>query len=73
MKNTTTSMENLIQQLEGESSQNLPMCELLSLDKQLKNIRGSLNVGWHKKVELQQSIEKENFKLEENRRQFRIR
>ena len=31
-------------QLESESSENLPMHELLGLDKQLKSIRGSLKV-----------------------------
>ena len=38
------SMENLIQQLEGESSKDLPMLEILDLDKQLRSIRSSLKV-----------------------------
>ena len=43
-ENVARSTENLIAQLEGKSSKNLPMCELLGLDKQLRNIRGSLKV-----------------------------
>ena len=38
-KNAVRSMENLIVQLEGESSEDLPMHELLGLDKQLRSIR----------------------------------
>ena len=33
--NTARNTENLIEQFEGECSENLPMCELLGLDKQL--------------------------------------
>ena len=44
MKNASRSTGNLIAQLEGESSEDLPMCELLGLDKQLRSIRGSLKV-----------------------------
>ena len=32
------STKNLIEQLEGESSEDLPMCKLLVLDKQLRSI-----------------------------------
>ena len=54
MENTRRSIENLIAQLEGDSSEDLPMHELLGLDKQLRSIRGSLKVevakrfGWKK-------------------------
>ena len=44
MKNAARSMEDFIAQLEGESSKDLPMHELLGLDKQLRSIRGSLKV-----------------------------
>ena len=43
----------------------LPMCELLGLGKQLRSIRGSLKVEVAKKVQLEESIEKEKRKLEE--------
>ena len=64
-ENASRSMENLNQQLEGESSNYLPMCELLGLDKQLRSIRGSLKVEVAKKVQLEQHIEWEKRKLEE--------
>ena len=38
-ENVAKGTENLIAQLEGESSEDLPMCELLGLDKQLRSIR----------------------------------
>ena len=38
------STENLILQLEGDSPEDLPKCELLSLDKQLRTIRDLLKV-----------------------------
>ena len=44
-----------------------PLCELLSLDKQLRTIRGSLKVEVAKKVELEEQITKERRKLEEFR------
>ena len=44
-----------------------PLCELLGLDKQLRSIRGSLNVEVAKKVELEEHITKERQKLEEFR------
>ena len=43
-ENASRSTENLIQQIEGESSENLPVCELIGLDKQLQSIRGSQRV-----------------------------
>ena len=49
MENTARSRENLITQLEGESSEDLPMHEILGLDKQLRSIRGSLKVETEKK------------------------
>ena len=44
-----------------------PLRELLGLDKQLRTIRGSLNVEVAKKVELEEHISKERGKLEEFR------
>ena len=40
MENVARSTGNLIEQLEGESSDDLPMRELLGLDKQLGSITG---------------------------------
>ena len=62
MENASRSMENLNQRLEGED---LPMQELLGLDKQLRSIRGSLKVEVAKKVQLEESIKTEKRKLEE--------
>ena len=64
-KNAARSMENLIEQLNDESSKNLSMCELLGLDKQLRSVWGSLKVETAKKVELKQCIELEKGKLKE--------
>ena len=44
-----------------------PLRELLGLDKQLRNIRGSLEVEVVKKVQLEEHIAKENRKFEEFR------
>ena len=44
------STENIISQLQGESSKDLLMGELLGLDKQLRSIRGLLKVEVSKKV-----------------------
>ena len=38
METVARSIENLIAQLEGESSEDLPKCELLGLNKQLSSI-----------------------------------
>ena len=62
VENASRNMENLNQQLEGED---LPMRELLGLDKQLRNIRGSLKVEVAKKVHLEERINKEKCKLKE--------
>ena len=64
-ENISRSMENLIQQLKGESCENVPMQELLGLDKQLRSIWGSLRVEVAKKIPLKERIEKEKPKLEE--------
>ena len=56
-------MENLNQQLEGDSSEDLSMREILGLDKQLST--GSLKMEVVKKVQLEESIKKEKCKLEE--------
>ena len=63
MENTARSMENLTVQLEGESSEDSPMPELLGLDKQLRSIRGPLRVEVAKKVQLEEHIKKENVTL----------
>ena len=52
MENASRSIENLNQQFEG-NCEDLPMHELLGLDKQLRSIRGSLKVEVAKKVELE--------------------
>ena len=65
MENTARNTDNLIKQLKEEFSKDLPMHELLGLDKQLRSIRGSLKVETAKKVELQQCIKREKHKLEE--------
>ena len=67
MKNVARSMENLTAQLEGESSEDLFIHELLGLDKQLRSSRGSLKVEVAKKVQLEERIKKENCKLKEIR------
>ena len=56
-ESVSRSTENLIQQLDGESSDALQMRKLLCLDKQLRSIRGSLKVGVAKKVQLEECIE----------------
>ena len=56
-ENAARSTENLIEQLKGESSEDLPMHKLLGLDKQLSNIRGSLKVEVAKKFQLERCIE----------------
>ena len=66
-ENVGRSTENLTVQLEGESSEDLPMRELLGLDKQLRSIRGSLRVEVARKVQLEERIKKEKCKLEEIR------
>ena len=65
MENALKSMEDLITQIEGQET--LHMHELLGLDKQLRNIRGSLKVKLAKKVQLEENIKKEHRKLEELR------
>ena len=62
-ENVARSMESLIEQLEIESSKDLPMRELLGLDTQLRSIRGLLKVEVAKKVQLEERIEKEKHKL----------
>ena len=58
------SIENLNQQVQEEPTKDLPMRELLGLDKQLRSIRGSLKVEVAKKVQLEEHIKKERRKLE---------
>ena len=65
VKSTVKSTEDLITQFEGQEM--LPMHGLLGLDKQLRSIRGSLNVEVAKKVQLEESIKKEKHKFEEFR------
>ena len=49
-ENAARSTENLIKQFQGESSEDLPMRELLGLNKQLRSSRGSLKMEVAKKV-----------------------
>ena len=56
-ENAAKSMDNLIKQFDGTSSETLPMRELQGLDKQLRSIWGLLKVEVAKKVELQQCID----------------
>ena len=67
LPSTSRSSENFTEQLESETAEDLPMCELLGLDKQLKSIRGSLKVEVAKKVQLEEKIDREKRKLEEIR------
>ena len=60
-------MENLINQLEDESSEDLAMCQLLSLDKKFRSIRDLLRVEVANKGQLEEKIKKEKRKLEEIR------
>ena len=67
------STEDLISRLNDQQSQTddlleHPLQELLGLDKQLRNIRGSLEVEVAKKVQLEEHIKKERRKLEEFRK-----
>ena len=55
MENAARSTENVIEQLEGESPEDLPMREPLGLFKQLRSIRGSLKVKVVKKVQLRKA------------------
>ena len=55
VRDALKSIENLNQQLKGED---LPMRELLGLDKQLRSARGSLKVEVAKKVQLEENIKK---------------
>ena len=65
MENTVKSTEVLIMQFEGQEM--LPMCELLGLDKQLRSIRGSINVEMAKKVQLKERIEMEKLNLRQRK------
>ena len=70
MENASKSTEDLISQMRHDQSQTddlfeHPLHELLCLDKQLRNIRGSLKVEVAKKVQLEEHIKKERRKLEE--------
>ena len=55
--------ENLIVQLEGKSLEDLPMHELLGLDKQLRSIRGSLKVEVAEKVKWKKESRKKSASL----------
>ena len=67
VENASRSIENLNQQVQEEPIEDLHMRELLSLDKQLRSIRGSLKVEVAKKVQLEERIKKKHRKLEEFR------
>ena len=71
------SMQDLILQLNDQQSQTddlfeHPLNDLLGLDKQLRSIRGSLNVEVAKKVQLEERIKKEHRKLKEFREYPRV-
>ena len=65
VENASRSIENLNQQVQEEPNEDLPMRELLGLDKQLRSIRGSLKVEVAKIVQLEEHIKKEHRKLKE--------
>ena len=65
VENASRSIESLNQQVQEQPTEDLPMQELLGLDKQLRSIRGSLKVAVVKKVQLEESIKKEHRKLKE--------
>ena len=58
-KKASRSIENLNQQVQEKPTEDLPMRELLGLDKQLRSIRGSLKIEVAKKVQLEKCINKE--------------
>ena len=60
VENASRSIGDLNQQVQEEPNKDLPMRELLSLDKQLRSIRSSLKVEVAKKVQLQEHIKKEH-------------
>ena len=64
IENVARSMGNFMKHLDREPSEDLPMHELLSLEKQLRSIRGSLKVKMAKKVQLEERIEKEKCKFD---------
>ena len=67
MENAAKSMKNLIVQLEGKSSEDLPMHKLPGLNKQLRSIRGALKIEMVKTVKLEQHLMREECKFEEIR------
>ena len=67
VENASISTENLNKQVQEEPTEDLPMRELLGLDKQLRSIRGLLKVEVAKRVQLEERIKKEHRKLEEFR------
>ena len=69
---TTKSTEDLISHLNDQQSQTdelfeQPLQELLGLDTQVRTIRGLLKVEEAKKLELEECIAKEHYKLEKFR------
>ena len=72
VENASRSIENLNQQVQEEPTEDLPIQELLGLDKQLRSIRGLLKVEVAKKVQLEECIKKEHRKLEEFREYPRV-
>ena len=66
------SMENLIVQLERKFSDDLPMQELLGLDKQLRSIRGSLKTEVAKKGSVGRKHQERKAQARRNPRQPRI-
>ena len=66
------SMENVIVQLEGKFSDDLPMQELLGLDKHLRSIKGSLKVEVVTKGSVGRKYQERKAKARRNPRQPRI-
>ena len=50
MENAASSTDNLIKQLDRESSEDLPLCKLLSMDKQLRSIRVGSKLKWQRRL-----------------------
>ena len=59
------STEDLTEQLKGESSEDLPIRELIGLNKELRSIRSLLKVEVAGKVQLEELIKQEKHKLKE--------
>ena len=68
VKSTEDLIHQINEQTQTDDLLENPLLELLGLDKQLRGIRGSLEVEVAKKVQLEEHIAKERRKLEEFRK-----